>query len=144
MNAWMETQAAPSTLAVRSMMDAVVSCAAEMGVKVNVAIVDAAGNLAGFLRMPGSFLVSSDLAVDKAWTAASFGIATRALSQMLEESPRAVREGLLRRPRTTEIAGGLPILVDGVMIGAIGVSGASDEQDERCASAGLAVLEARA
>jgi uncharacterized protein GlcG (DUF336 family) len=48
--------------------------AEEMGVKVNVAVVDPGGNLAGFLRMPGAFLHSIDIAIDKAYTAAGFGI----------------------------------------------------------------------
>ncbi|AJR26778.1 hypothetical protein TZ53_23435 (plasmid) [Sphingobium sp. YBL2] len=134
-------QAVPGVLAVRGMLDAAILYAEETGMRVNVAIVDVAGNLAGFLRMPGSFLVSSDLAIDKAWAAASFGIPTRTLSATLEGEPRAVREGLLRRPRVTEVPGGLPIRVDGVLVGGIGVSGASHEQDERCANAGLAILQ---
>lgn len=143
MNAWLEAQAVPGTLAIQVIIDAVLLCAADTGVKVSVAIVDTAGNLAGFVRMPGSFLISIDLSVDKAWTAASFGVATRNLSQILEKETRAVREGLLRRPRLTEVPGGVPIFVDGLLLGAIGVSGASDEQDEKCAAAGLAALDRR-
>ncbi|WP_235538616.1 GlcG/HbpS family heme-binding protein [Sphingomonas sp. Root710] len=126
--------------AIQAIMEAAILCAADMGVTVSVAIVDTAGNLAGFGRMPGSFLISIDLSIDKAWTAASFGVATRELSEMLEREPRAVREGLLRRPRLTEVPGGMPILVDELVVGAIGVSGASDKQDERCAAAGLSIL----
>ncbi|MFM2371794.1 MAG: uncharacterized protein RIS85_1516, partial [Pseudomonadota bacterium] len=80
-----------------------------LGARVVIALVDTGGNLAGFLRMPGAFLVSSDLAVDKAWTAASFGMTTRGFSELLETTPRAVRDGLLRRPRVTEVPGGAPI-----------------------------------
>lgn len=140
MSAWLDRKAVPGPQLVLAMVDAAIACATDIGVCINVAIVDDAGNLTAFLRMPGSFLVSSDLAIDKAWSAASFGISTRALSKMLEGQDRAAREGLLRRPRLTEVPGGFPILIDDVVIGAIGVSGASAADDERCASAGLAAL----
>lgn len=114
--------------------------AEELGARVAIAIVDAAGNLAGFLRLPGTFLASSDLAIDKAWTAASFGTSTRGFGEMLENTPRSVRDGLLRRPRITEVPGGMPILSEGRVIGAIGISGGSEREDETIAESGLAAF----
>ena len=111
-----------------------------LGVAVNIAVVDGGGNLAAFLRMPGAFLASTDIAIDKAWTANSFGMSTAAFSQMLEGEVAPVREGLLRRPRVTVIPGGLPVLQDGQLIGGIGVSGASAAQDEDIAMCGLKAL----
>lgn len=111
-----------------------------LGARVAIAVVDAGGNLAAFLRMPGAFLASSDLAIDKAWTAASFGLSTRGFSELLETTPRAVRDGLLRRPRVTEVPGGAPIVADGALLGAIGVSGGSEIEDETIAASGLAAL----
>ncbi len=101
--------------------------------KVSVAVVDRGGNLAAFLRQPGAFLVSSDLAIDKAWTAASFAMATRAFGEALASESPEVRDGLLARPRVTVIPGGVPILVEGICIGAVGISGASAQQDEEIA-----------
>jgi uncharacterized protein GlcG (DUF336 family) len=114
--------------------------AAGMGVAVNIAVVDGGGSLAAFLRMPGAFQASIDLAIDKAWTANSFGMATAALSQMLSNEDAVVRDGLLRRPRITAIPGGHPILRDEQAEGAIGVSGASAAQDEEIALCALAAL----
>jgi len=111
-----------------------------IGARVAIAIVDAAGNLAGFLRLPGAFLASSDLAIDKAWTAASFGMSTRAFGEMLGDTPRAVRDGLLRRPRVTEVPGGIVIQNEGRMLGAIGVSGGSDVEDEAIARSALSAF----
>ena len=112
----------------------------EAGIKVNVAVVDAGGNLAAFLRMPGAFLHSIDIAIDKAYTAAGFGLATSAGSEALASHSPAVREGLQRRPRMVCFGGGLPLRHDGRLIGGIGVSGGSEQEDEACARAGLAAI----
>jgi len=134
--------AVPSALAVEIMLAAAKARAEEIGVRVNIAIVDSGGNLAGFIRLPGAFLSSIDLAIDKAYTAASFSMGTRGFSELLSSAPAPVKEGLLRRPRLTEIPGGLPIAHDGVIAGAIGVSGGSEEEDEDIASFAVAELVA--
>lgn len=130
--------AAPTAEAIEWLLSAARGRADAIGIRVNIGIVDGAGNLAGFLRMPGSFLSSGELAIDKAYTAASFGMTTRGFGELLEGSPRAVRDGLLRRPRLSEVPGGCPILIDGRMAGAIGVSGGSDAEDEDIATHALA------
>lgn len=112
--------------------------AEQLGLKVCVAVVDRAGNLAAFLRMPGAFLISSDLAIDKAWSSASFGLTTREIDAVLAQETEAVRSGLLRRPRLTVVPGGVPLLSEGRMIGAIGVSGGSADQDEDLARTTIA------
>lgn len=114
--------------------------AAALGVRVNVALVDAAGVLAGFLRMPGAPLHSVEIAIDKAYTAASFGLPTVRWAEVLQSHSAAVREGLVLRPRFVAFGGGLPVVEDGRCIGAIGVSGGSEQQDEQIARAGLAAL----
>lgn len=114
--------------------------AEQLGVKINVAVVDSAGVLAAFLRMPGAPLHSVEIAMDKAYTVASFGLPTQQWFEVLEQHSQAVKDGLLRRPRFVAFGGGLPIMLDGEMIGAIGVSGASEEQDSQCAQAGLTAL----
>lgn len=117
-----------------------VAHAASLGIRINVAVVDSGGNLAAFLRMPGAFLHSIDIAIDKAYTAASFGLPTSQWHAALQQHSDAVREGIVRRPRFVAFGGGLPILENGQRIGGIGVSGGSEEQDEACAQAGLSAI----
>jgi uncharacterized protein GlcG (DUF336 family) len=117
-----------------------VAHAASLGLRINVAVVDPGGNLAAFLRMPGAFLHSIDIAIDKAYTAASFGLPTSQWHAALQQHSDAVRDGLLRRPRFVAFGGGLPVLENGQRIGGIGVSGGSEQQDEACAQAGLAAI----
>jgi uncharacterized protein GlcG (DUF336 family) len=119
---------------------AAVRHAEESKVRVNVAVVDAGGNLAAFLRMPGAFLHSIDIAIDKAYTAAGFGLPTSAWTSALESHSAAVREGLPRRPRMVCFGGGLAMRHEGRIIGGIGVSGGSEDQDEACARAGLTAI----
>jgi glc operon protein GlcG len=126
--------------ALQSAVSASVLAAEAEGVAVNIAVVDAGGNLATFLRMPGAFQASIDIAIDKAWTANSFGMATGDFARRLESEVPMVRDGLLRRPRVAAFPGGHPVRRDGVLIGGIGVSGASAEQDDMIALAGLAAL----
>lgn len=114
--------------------------AAALGLRVNVAVVDAGGNLAAFLRMPGAPLHSIDIAIDKAFTAASFGLATGAWSDALRQHSQAVRQGLVQRARFVAFGGGLPLLDGAERIGGIGVSGGSEQQDELCAQAGVDAL----
>jgi uncharacterized protein GlcG (DUF336 family) len=112
----------------------------EVGIKVNVAIVDAGGNLAAFLRMPGAFLHSIDIAIDKAYTAAGFGLPTSVWTEALATHSSAVREGIPLRPRMVCFGGGLPLKHEGRLIGGIGVSGGSEQEDEACARAGLVAI----
>jgi uncharacterized protein GlcG (DUF336 family) len=118
---------------------ATVAHAEQLGITINVAITDSAGVLAGFLRMPGSFLHSIDIAIDKAYTSASFGFPTSAWKDVLKND-ETLRMGIAARPRLVIFGGGLPIVADGVRIGGIGVSGGSAEEDEECARAGLKAI----
>ena len=119
---------------------AAVAHAETLGIRINVAVTDAAGVLAAFLRMPGAFLHSVEIAIDKAYTAASFGFPTSQWMAILAQD-EALRLGLVHRPRLVVFGGGVPIRDGETLIGAIGVSGGSAEQDEACAHAGLAALK---
>ena len=119
---------------------AAVQAASDLGVPVNIALVDAAGVLAAFVRMPGAPLHSIDIAIDKAYTAASFGLATGQWPAALATHSAAVRDGIVLRPRFVAFGGGLPMVEGGARIGGIGVSGGSEAQDETIARAGLRVL----
>lgn len=137
------TSAAQSVVtadAAAHMVAASVVHANTLGIRINVAVTDAGGNLAAFLRMPGAFLHSVDIAIDKAYTAASFGFPTSQWMTLLAED-EALRIGIVQRPRLVVFGGGLPLRLPvsegGALIGGIGVSGGSAEQDEACARAGL-------
>ena len=110
-----------------------------LGIRINVAVTDASGTLMAFLRMPGAFLHSIDIAIDKAYTAASFGFPTSQWGAALAND-ELLRAGLNARPRLVLFGGGLPVVEGGERIGGIGVSGGSAEQDEVCAAAGMAAL----
>ena len=114
--------------------------AQHVGLKVNIAVVDPGGNLAAFLRMPGAPLHSIDIAIDKAYTAASFGLPTSQWSTALLNHSDAVQRGIVLRSRFIAFGGGLPIVEAGERIGGVGVSGGTEQEDEQCACAGLAAL----
>lgn len=111
-----------AALAVRATVDK----AAELGIRINVAVTDGGGVLAAFLRMPGAFLHSVDIAIDKAYTAASFGFPTSDWEQALA-GDAALGRGMPHRPRIVVFGGGLPIRHGDALIGGIGVSGGSAE-----------------
>lgn len=126
--------------AAQSAVAAAAAHAQALGVAVNIAVVDPAGVLAAFVRMPGAPLHSVDIAIDKAYTAVSFGLPTSQWHAVLQQHSQAVRDGLVLRPRFVAFGGGLPILEGRARIGAIGVSGGSEAQDEAIAGAGLQAL----
>lgn len=118
---------------------AAVEKAEALGVAVNACVCDAGGHRIAFVRGDGAFLQSGEIARDKAATAAGFGAPTGALYDALKGEP-AVLSGIAGRPGIALFRGGLPIVLDGDVIGGIGISGASAEQDEICAKAGLAAM----
>ncbi|MES2238018.1 MAG: heme-binding protein [Pseudomonadota bacterium] len=119
---------------------AAIEKAVAMGLRVNAAVVDRGGLLVAFLRMPGAPLHSIDIAIDKAYTAAGFGMPTGMWHEALKAHSEAVQQGVPLRPRFTAFGGGLPIIVEGQVIGGIGVSGALENEDTECARAGLKAL----
>ena len=134
-------QSVVSAEAVSVALEAAVAKAAELGVKINVAVADSGGNLSGFLRMPGAFVHSIDIAIDKAYTAAGFGFSTKDWMKLIGHDD-GMKFGFSARPRLVVFGGGLPLRVNGELIGGIGVSGASEEQDEVCARAALDAIGA--
>ena len=114
--------------------------AAKNGWLVAVAVVDDGGNLLLFHRMDNAKLVAIDIAIRKAKTAVFFQGDTKALEL---EVTKGGRTSLLPNADFMPLEGGLPITVDGKIIGAIGVSGMAGDQDAQCAKAGLAALGAK-
>ncbi len=111
-----------------------------LGVSVNACVVDAGANQIAFLRDDGAFLPSGDIARDKARTSAGFGLPSGKLYEVLKGEPD-VLAGIVNRPGVAAFPGGLPIIAGDHLIGAIGVSGASAEQDDACAAAGISTLD---
>jgi uncharacterized protein GlcG (DUF336 family) len=92
-----------------------------------------------FRRADSAYLHSTGLAQDKAYTAAGFGAPTGYVQQAVKDSA-VLRDTLVQRDRLVLLAGGLPIVADGEVAGAIGCSGGTEEQDVACALAGLAAI----
>jgi uncharacterized protein GlcG (DUF336 family) len=113
--------------------------ASSEGFDASVAVVDVAGRSLAFIRSARSPFHCDAIASDKAYTAAAFGVPTHSLAQTVAGNA-TLQHGLTVRPRMVLFAGGLPILSDGVVIGGIGVSGGSEEQDTSAARAGLAAI----
>lgn len=119
--------------------EAAVACGRERGVAVVATVVDAGGHLLAAIRADGAFVASIDIARDKAWTAATFGLTTDRLAEALAHR-EVLREGIAQRPGVVMFGGGMPVAVEGRTIGAVGVSGGSEDDDRACAAAGLAAL----
>lgn len=117
------------------LLQAAVEKADKLGMKATVAVVDQSGRLLAFVRMAGSFLVSSELAQKKACTAAGMGVESAELESMLKSAQPRVLEGLTKAGEFTVIGGGVPLYWNQVLVGGIGVSGGSEEQDIECAKA---------
>lgn len=101
---------------------------------VAVAVVDPSGNLVYYEKMDNTQLGSANVSVDKARSAALFKRPTKAFQDALAAGGEGLR--LLRLQGATPIEGGIPLLADGKIVGAIGVSGATSAQDAQCAKAG--------
>ncbi|PCJ47000.1 MAG: cobalamin adenosyltransferase [Gammaproteobacteria bacterium] len=122
--------------AAQAVVNAAIEKAESLDIKINVAVVDSSGNPAAFLRMPGAFIHSIDIAKDKAYTAASFGMTTDKWKGIFEEE-KMLKIGMPNRKRLIVFGGGMPIVIDGQIIGAVGVSGGSESQDIECAMAAI-------
>lgn len=113
----------------------------EIGLKIATTIVDESGVLKAFSRMDGSALVAVDVSRKKAITAVGFGLTTgQAWHDFVKDDPILVA-GAMSIADFTMFGGGLPVFVDGQIVGAIGVSGGHYAKDEQCAKAGLAATE---
>ena len=124
----------------RAVVDAAASQAEAMAVPTNIAVVDLAGDLLAFARLDGAPLLSGSIAQDKAYTVAAFnGVPTHAWFGLIEAEP-ALREGIVHRDRLVIYAGGVPVTVEGALVGAVGVSGGTAEQDRQIAEAGAGAV----
>lgn len=113
--------------------------AEEMKLVMSIAVCDTAGHLKAFLRMDGAPLISLQIAQDKAHTSISGGLPTHKWHDFIkDDSP--LLHGLVHTPRFIIFGGGYPIIEDGQMVGAIGLSGGHYTQDMECAKAALRAI----
>ena len=124
----------------RRMIAAAERKAGELGVAMNIAVLDESGVLKAFSRMDGAALLSVQIAQDKAYTAVGFGMPTHGWFDFIKDDPPLAAGAPSGIDRLVIFGGGYPITVDGAVVGAIGVSGGHYSQDQEVAEAGLAAL----
>jgi uncharacterized protein GlcG (DUF336 family) len=118
---------------------AAVAKANEIGVAMVIAVVDDSAQLKAFLRMDGALLASVTVSQSKAVTAVGFGLATDQWYSAIENDPPLLH-GVTAIPNFMMIGGGVPLVGDGVIVGAVGVSGGSYQQDTEVAQAGAETI----
>jgi uncharacterized protein GlcG (DUF336 family) len=129
-----------TTEATERLLAAASASARELGVRVHIAIVDSAALLVGWLSCEGAPRIAAHTARAKALTAVNTGMSTLAWKGYVESIPASERAIIDRIPDTIAADGGLPVVEGGLLLGAIGVSGADQERDARIAQAALAAL----
>jgi uncharacterized protein GlcG (DUF336 family) len=124
--------------AARALVIAAQERADELGHPIAVAVVDDAGVLKAFERMDGAPLLTVQIAQDKAYTAAGFGLTTDAWRDMLVGDRGLGLAAPAAIARLVAIGGGAPIDIEGLVVGGIGISGGTPEQDSDVAAAAVA------
>ncbi len=124
----------------RTILAAATKKATEIGQPMCIAVVDAGGNLLAFERMQNAWIGSIDIAQKKAFTSRAFDITTKDLGANSQSGDQFFGIHASNNGKIMIFAGGLPLKQDGTVLGAIGVSGGSGEQDHAVAEAGVAAL----
>src|SRR5690349_14606010 len=115
--------------------------AQEIGQPMNIAVVDEGGNLKAHVRMDNAWVGSVDISINKAWTSRAFDISTKDLAQHSQSGGQFFGIHVSNHGRVMIFAGGIPLRQGGKVVGAIGVSGGSGDQDHAVAEAGAAVVK---
>ncbi|MDX6452502.1 MAG: hypothetical protein QOH16_2551 [Gaiellaceae bacterium] len=113
-----------------------------IGVAMNIAIVDEGNNLVAFQRMDGAWLGSMDIAKGKAYTARAFNMSTKDLAPLCVPGQPLFGIHVSNQGQLIIFAGGIPLERGGGVVGAIGVSGGSVDQDQEVAEAGVEAFDA--
>lgn len=111
-----------------------------IGQPMNLAVVDAGGNLVAHIRMDGAWIGSIDISINKAFTARAFDISTKSLAENAQPGEQFYGIHVSNGGRIMIFAGGIPLQRDEQIVGAIGVSGGSGEQDQAVAEAAVAAF----
>lgn len=110
--------------------------AATIGQPMNIAVVDAGGNLVAHVRMDDAWIGSIDISINKAYTARAFDLPTKDLAKESQPGEQFFGIHVTNRSRIVIFAGGIPLKSGGKVVGGIGVSGGSGKQDQAVAEAG--------
>jgi uncharacterized protein GlcG (DUF336 family) len=103
--------------------------------------VDASGTLIAHIRMDGARLGAVDIAIDKAWTAQAFEMSTEDLARAAQSGASVFGINSTNHSRVVIFGGGIPVLIGGVVVGGVGASGGTVDQDIRIARAAIAEFE---
>ena len=109
------------------------SRADEIGQPMNIAVVDLGGNLVAHIRQDGAWIGSIEISISKAWTSKAFDIATKDLGDNSQPTQQFFGIHTTNHGKVAIFAGGVPLVRDGKVVGAVGVSGGSGEQDQTVA-----------
>ena len=109
--------------------------AREIGQPMNIAVVDAGGNLQAHARMDGAWIGSIDISINKAFSSRAFDIATKDLGALSQPGGQFYGINVSNHGRVMTFAGGVPLKRGGKVVGAVGVSGGAGEQDQAVADA---------
>ena len=126
----------------RRVIEAAEAKAKTIGCAMNIAVVDVGGNLVAHARMDNARIGAIDIAINKAWTARAFDIETAGLGRLSQPGAPFFGIHASNNGRVMILAGGAPLRDADQIIGAVGVSGGSDEQDSACAHAGVEAFSA--
>lgn len=126
-----------SRQAAAKLVAAALEAVERLGFEAAVAVVDQTGALRAFERSDGAPFLVADIAIDKAWTAASFGYPTHGWNELVA-NPKVAP--LAHHPRLTAVGGGYPLWDNTMLIGGLGISGGSFEQDQKAAESALREL----
>ncbi|WP_414564773.1 MULTISPECIES: GlcG/HbpS family heme-binding protein [unclassified Anabaena] len=111
-----------------------------IGQPMNIAVVDTGGNLVAHVRMDGAWLGSIDISIKKAYTSRSFDLPTKDLAEHCQSGGQFFGIHASNDGKIMIFAGGIPLKRNGTVVGAIGVSGGSGEQDHTVAEVGAAAF----
>ncbi len=123
--------------AAEALVAATSAAARDIGIRATIAVTDAGGHLVAFARDDGAPFLTANVAIDKAWTAASFGLPTHVWADVIVNPQVA---SLAHQPRLVAVGGGVPVVVDGRVVGGVGVSGGNAQQDRDAAEVALKAL----
>ena len=124
----------------RTIIAAAESKAEEIGQPMNIAVVDSGGNLISHVRMDGAWMGSIDISINKAWTSRAFDIQTKDLGENSQPTQQFYGIHASNNGKVMIFAGGIPLQRDGAVVGGLGISGGTGEQDQAVAEAGIAAL----
>jgi uncharacterized protein GlcG (DUF336 family) len=124
----------------RRMITAGEKAADKLGIPYNLAVVDAGGNLISHARMDGAWLGSIDISIHKAFTSRAFDMATEDLAKMAQSGKPLFGINSTNHELIVIFAGGMPVKVDGKVIGAVGASGGTVDQDQKVVEAAVAAF----